>query len=276
VTEESKRDHKLLSKMGFNAMTQRSSIMWLSLIASIFFFGCQENYENAQWRWADSRYPQEKFVIPGLEREITAVLDTGAHVSIANKDLLDTLGVKLTDQVENIIIPADGTTLNLQRSEPFIIYPFDDKIAIEISPFVFDPTMHNASTEKNLSKIMKSHPLVLGMEDIMKTHFQINYKNLTSRFKSFKTGNLPPINKNSSLLLSVEIGGEKVKCLVDTGAPDIPGIYIPKNHPKFDLLKSKFSNFYPSEQLFSASGFSLSTHDTYGKVASFKGTGLFV
>lgn len=257
-------------------MFKRSNILQISIVVSMFLLSCQNSYGNSKWHWADSRLPQEKLTIPGVETEVVAALDTGAHFSVISKDLLDALGVALGDEVKDITVPVDGQVYNLRRSKPFSIYLSEDKIPLTISPFVFDTTSNVGSSRNNLAEFLTTYPLLLGMEDLWKTNFRINYKAKTSEFKAIKGENYLPRDKNLSFLLNVEIGGQTVNCLLDTGAPDIPGIYIPKKHPEFETLKSKFQNFFPQRQILSASGKTLTTHDVQGKVATFEGVGLYL
>lgn len=242
----------------------------------MFFLSCQNSYGNSKWHWADSRLPQEKLTIPGVGTEVIAVLDTGAHISVISKDLLDTLGVALGDEVQDISVPVDGQVYNLRRSKPFSIYLSEDKIPLTISPFVFDTTSNVGSSRNNLAEFLTTDPLILGMEDLWKTNFRINYKAKTSEFKAIKDENYLPKVWNISISRDVEIGGQTVNCLLDTGAYDLPGVYIPEKHPQFKILKSKFQNFYPKRQIFSASGKTLSTHDVQGKIATFEGVGLYL
>lgn len=252
-----------------------SNILTCVLILT-FLFGHQNSYGNSSWHWADSTIPQDKLVIVDSGIEIIVSLDMGAHVSVISKDLFDTLGGELGDEAEDITVPADGAVYNLRRSKPISIYLSDNKVPLTISPFVFDTSTTSKSTKKDFEKFLKTNPLILGMEDMWKTNFRINYSSRTSEFKVWKDKIPSPKGASISLLLDVEIGEQTVKCLVDTGAPDLPGIYIPKNHPKFETLKSKFKNFYPQRQVFSASDLTLATHDLEGKVYNFEGKGLFV
>ena len=227
--------------------------------------------------WSDPLLPQIKINFLKTERSFGAVIDTGTHVSFIDQGVMQNLKLRTDEsKSQEVYFPAIGKTIKLFRADPIDIQ-FSRSLAVTtINPLVYPKSASNNKEFDAVSEIITGHGLVLGMEDLRTLDFNINYRkqqaivtasmerqpNIDGRFVSYD--------------IPTEIAGETIDCTIDTGAPDIPGIFIQAGHPKFATVMGKFQNFLPMAQIFSSSGKSLATHDPEGKVAGLSGEGLLV
>jgi len=186
------------------------------------------------------------------------------------------MNVKLSEEKIEIYFPAAGRTVDLFFAKPFEITISKSEVPLTISPVVIDFSAYEDGELGGFAYVLSQYPLILGMEDLIGTDFFINYPDQAVGFQSLKVSSQLPEGRGISFELDVLVGGENINCVVDTGAPDILGIFIQAGHPKFEALKGKFDFFNETDESFSTSGKAKATHDPKAKVGTWSGKGLLI
>ena len=246
-------------------------IVALSLMLALFW-GQTSRAEDILW--ADPLDPQVSVAFVGQNFSIAALLDTGANFSVIDKKLADKMNVKHSEEKVETYFPAAGRTVDLFIAKPFEITISESEVPLTISPVVID-----FSTDGELdgfAYVLSQYPLILGMEDLIRTDFFINYPDQAVGFQPLKLPSQLPEGRGISFEIDVLVGGEIINCVVDTGAPDIPGVFIQTGHPRFEALREKFDFFDEMDEGFSTSGTADATHDPKARVSTLSGKGLLI
>ena len=246
-------------------------IVALSLMLALFL---GQTSRAAEILWADPLDPQVSVSFVGQNFSIAALLDTGANFSVIDKKLADEMNVKRSAEKIETYFPAAGRTVDLFIAKPFEITISESEVPLTISPVVID-----FSTDGELdgfAYVLSQYPLILGMEDLVRTDFFINYPDQAVGFQPLTSPFQNSERRTISFDLDVFVGGELIKCRVDTGAPDIPGVFIQAGHPRFEALREKFDFFLKMPEGFSTSGRADGTHDPKARVSALSGEGLLI
>jgi len=251
-------------------------IFWIATLLGVLvlFLGQEANANNI--KWSDPLDPQVSVAFTGQNFTIAALLDTGANFSVIDKKLADEMNVKRSAKKVEIYFPAEGETIDLFRAEPFEVTISAREVPLIISPIIFDTSLLETSEIDNFAHLVSEYPFILGMEDLFKTDFFINYPDQAVGFQPL---NLPFQNTKGGVIsieFEVLIGDEIINCVVDTGAPDIPGVFIQAGHPRYEALRGKFDFFYERDEGFSTSGKARATHDPKARVGTLSGEGLLI
>ena len=248
-------------------------IVALSLMLALFW-GQTSRAEDILW--ADPLDPQVSVAFVGQNFSIAALLDTGANFSVIDKKLADKMNVKHSEEKVETYFPAAGRTVDLFIAKPFEITISANAVPLTISPIVIDFSAYEAGELDNIAFVLSQYPLILGMEDLIRTDFFINYPDQAVGFQPLKLPSQLPEGRGISFELDVLVGGEIINCVVDTGAPDIPGVFIQTGHPRFKALREKFDFFDEMDEGFSTSGTADATHDPKARVSTLSGKGLLI
>jgi len=213
-------------------------IVALSLMLALFW-GQTSRAEDILW--ADPLDPQVSVAFVGQNFSIAALLDTGANFSVIDKKLADKMNVKHSEEKVETYFPAAGRTVDLFIAKPFEITISANAVPLTISPIVIDFSAYEA-----------------GELEPLKLPSQL------------------PEGRGISFEIDVLVGGEIINCVVDTGAPDIPGVFIQTGHPRFEALREKFDFFDEMDEGFSTSGTADATHDPKARVSTLSGKGLLI
>ena len=246
-------------------------IVALSLMLALFL---GQTSRAAEILWANPLDPQVSVSFVGQNFSIAALLDTGANFSVIDKKLADEMNVKRSAEKIETYFPAAGRTVDLFIAKPFEITISESEVPLTISPVVID-----FSTDGELdgfAYVLSQYPLILGMEDLVRTDFFINYPDQAVGFQPLTSPFQNSERRTISFDLDVFVGGELIKCRVDTGAPDIPGVFIQAGHPRFEALREKFDFFLKMPEGFSTSGRADGTHDPKARVSALSGEGLLI
>ena len=147
-------------------------IVALSLMLALFW-GQTSRAEDILW--ADPLDPQVSVAFVGQNFSIAALLDTGANFSVIDKKLADEMNVKLSEEKVETYLPAAGRTVDLFIAKPFEITISANAVPLTISPIVIDFSAYEAGELDNIAFVLSQYPLILGMEDLIRTDFFINY-----------------------------------------------------------------------------------------------------
>lgn len=257
-------------------MRALKQIFWIItlLVMSVLFLGQDARAEDI--KWSDPLDPQVSVAFVGQSFSIAALLDTGAHFSVIDKKLADEMNVKRSAEKVEIYIPAAGRTVDLFFAKPFEITISKSEVPLTISPVVIDFSAYEDGELGGFAYVLFQYPLILGMEDLIRTDFFINYPDQAVGFQPLTSPFQNSERRTISFDLDVFVGGELIKCRVDTGAPYIPGVFIQAGHPRFEALREKFDFFLKMPEGFSTSGRADGTHDPKARVSALSGEGLLI